>query len=219
MYKLQGKAPAFPAWKACAGWVRTWLACVALYYPALWVCFSVRQAVPPLLRILFFHQQLGWLKIFPFGLMALSVPSDGLPDPRFEDRYDRFALGVAVFVVLAAILVLARAGRKSKTLGGLFVASFSAVSLWPPLADLFFTRHVSVQNAVSFLFFFAAPSVGLRWILNGWVRSGYWVRVGSLLVGFAALPLLVWAGLRLLTPFRFGTLPLLLMAPSAIAAM
>jgi hypothetical protein len=202
-----------------AGWIRTWLACVALYYPILWVSFSLHEALPALVRILFLHQQLGWFRIFPLGLVARSVPADGLPDPRFGQRYDRFELEIAIFLVLAAILVLARAGRNQRTLSGLFIASLSGFGLFPPLADVFFTRRVSLQGAVSFVIFFPTLCLGLRWMLNGWVRSNYSVRVGSLFAGFVALPLVVWGVLRLLTPFRFGTLPLLLMAPGALAAM
>jgi hypothetical protein len=201
------------------GWIQTWLSCVALYYPALWVSFTLHQAAPAFARILFFHEQLGWLRIFPFGLVARSVPVDALPDPRFGQRYDRFELEIAVLLVLTAILTLARAGRGQRTLSGLFIASLSGFALFPPLADVFFTRHLSLQGAVSFIVFFTALCLGLRWMLNGWVRSNYWVRVGSLLAGFVAPPLVVWGGLRLLTPFHFGAFPLLLMAPSALAAI
>jgi hypothetical protein len=205
--------------KKHTGWFRTWLACVAIYYPALWVSFTLHQAAPAFARILLFHEQLGWLRIFPFGLVARSVPPDGLPDPRFGQRYDQFEFEVAVFLVLATILILARVGRSQRTLCGLFVASFSGFALFPLLVDVFFTKHVSLQGAICFIIFFATLCLGLSWMLNGWVRSNYWVRVGSLFAGFVALPLLVWAGLRLLTPFRLGPLPLLLMAPSAFAAI
>jgi hypothetical protein len=101
------------------------------------------------------------------------------------------------------------------------MASFSGFALLPPLADVVFAKHVSVQGALSFILFFAALCFGLRWMLNGWVRSGYWARVGSLWAGFVALPLLVWGGLRLFEEFDFVplALPFLLMAPSAIATM
>ncbi len=195
------------------GWFRTWLSCVALYYPALWVSFTLHQAAPAFVRILFFHEQLGWLRIFPFGLVARSVPVDGLPDPRFGQRYDRFELEIAAFLVLTAILTLARAGRSQRTLSGLFLASLSGFALFPSLADVFFTRRLSLQGVVSFIVFFPALCLGLRWMLNGWVRANYWVRVGSLFAGFVAPPFVLWGGLRLLTPFHFGAFPLLLMAP------
>jgi len=201
------------------GWVRTWLACVALYYPALWVAFTLLQAAPAFVRILFFHDQLSWLRIFPLGLVARSVPADGLPDPSFGQRYDRFELEIAVLLVLAAILILARAGRNQRTLSGLFIASLSGFALFRSLADALFSRHVSLQGAVSFIIFFVTLCLGLRWMLKGWVRSNYWVRVGSLFAGFVALPFVVWSALWLLTSFRFGTLPLLLMAPGALAAI
>jgi hypothetical protein len=172
-------------------------------------------------RVLLFHEQLAGLRIFPLGLVASSVQPDGLPDPHFGDRHDRFALGVAVLAVLAAILVLFRAGCKHRTLSGLLIASFSGFGLWTPLAEAFFTKHVSVNGVASFIIFFAALCVGLRWMLNGWVRSGYWVRVGSLLAGFVVLPLSVWGALRLFTEFGFGplTLPFLLVVPGVIGAM
>ena len=201
------------------GWIQTWLACVALYYPGLWVSLTLLQAAPAFARILFFHEQLGWFRIFPFGLVARSVPSDGLPDPGFGQRYDRFEVEIAVFLVLAAILTLARAGRTQRTLSGLFVASFSGFALSRPLADVFFERRVSLQGAFSFIIFFATLCLGLRWMLDGWVRSDYWVRVGSLFAGFVAPPFVVWGGLRLLTPFHFGAFPLLPMAPGALAAI
>lgn len=201
------------------GWFRTWLSCVAVYYPVLWVSFTLHQAVPAVVRTLFFHEQLGWLRVFPFGLVARSVPVDGLPDPRFGQRYDRFELEIAVFLVLTAILTLACAGRSQRTLSALFLASLSGFALFPPLADVFFTRRLSLQGAVSFIVFFPALCLGLRWMLNGWVRSNYWVRVGSLFAGFVAPPLVLWGGLRLLTPFHFGAFPLLLMAPGALAAI
>ena len=116
-------------------WFRTWLACVALYYPALWVSLTLLQAAPALARILLFHEELGWLRIFPFGLVARSVPPDSLPDPRFGQRYDRFELEIAVLVVLAAILTLARAGRNQRTLSGLFIGSLSGFALFRPLAE------------------------------------------------------------------------------------
>lgn len=203
------------------GWIRTWLACLALYYPALWVSFSLHQAAPAFVRILLFRQQLGWFRILPFGLTALSIPSNGLPDPRVGTRQDRFGLAIVAFLLLTAILVCSRTGRKNPTSSGLFVAALADFSLLPPLADLYFTRHLSIQGALSFVIFFAALCLGLRWMLNGWVRSGYWVRVGSLFAGFAALPLLVWGVFTLVTGLRLGppTLPFLLMAPSAIAAL
>jgi hypothetical protein len=200
------------------GWFRTWLSCLALYYPVFWVSFTLRQTAPAFVRILFFHEQLGWLRIVPFGLVARSVPVDGLPDPRFGQRYDRFELEIAAFLVLTAILTLARA-RSQRTLSGLFLASLSGFALFPPLADVFFTRRLSLQGGVSFVIFFTTLCLGLRWMLNGWVRSNYWVRVGSLFAGFVAPPFVLWGGLRLLTPFHFGAFPLLLMAPSALAAI
>jgi len=194
---------------------------LALVYPALWVSFSLHEAVPALVRILFFRQQLSWFRILPVGLMALSVPSKGLPDPRLAARQGLFGLVVLTVLLLAAILVYTRAGGSNRTVGGLFVAALADLALLPPLVDLFFTRHLSAQNAVSFVIFFAALCLGLRWMLNGWVRSGYWVRVGSLVAGFVAPPLLVWGGLRLFTEFHFGprSLPFLLIAPSAFASL
>jgi len=202
-----------------AGWIRTWLSCVALYYPVLWVSFTLHQALPAIVRVLLFHEQIAWLRIFPFGLVARSVPADGLPDPRFGQRYDRFELVIAAFLVLTAILALARAGRTQRTLSGLFVASLSGFALVRSLADVLFERHVSLQGAFSSIIFFATLCLGLRWMLNAWVRSGYWVRVGSLLAGFVVPPFVVWGGLSLLASFRFGTIPLLLIGPAVPAAI
>ncbi len=210
--------PLTEALEARTSWIRTWLACVALYYPALWIAFSAHEAVPALVQVLFSSQQLTWFRILPIGLAARSVPAGGVPSGGAGET-SRFAPAIVTLLLLAFVMTLAVVGRRNRTLSGLFIASFSGIALVPPIADLFFEKHVSPQGAVYLFIFFAGLCLGLRWMLNGWVRSAYWVRVGSLFIGFAGLPLLVWGGLRLWSPFAFDARLLLLTAPSAIAAM
>ncbi len=201
-------------------WVSLWLTCLAFYYPLMWASFSVFQAAPGLARVVLLGYRLASFEIYRFGVVAWSVPPNWLRDPHPRSmRPDPLTLGTWIFVVLAVVVILAAAGRKNRTLSGLTVATLADVLLLPSLANLFFVKLISRETILAFGIFFPFLCLGLSWMLSGWIRAGYWGRVGSLFAGFVLPPALVWLVFRLLSGARLWPAVLILVGPSAVAAL
>lgn len=192
---------------------------MALYYPAFWISFSIFQAAPALVRVAARGDQLVSFEISPLGLVASSLPTNPARQTHESPLHpDLFSLVLYAGLLFAVVAVLAVVGRACRTLSGFLVAILADVLLLPWLAGLLFAKAFSARIVFEAAPFFVVLCVGLRWMLVGWVRAGYWGRVTSLFAGFVLLPLPLWTAIRLSTHVPFWPV-LLAMGPSGIAAL
>ena len=196
--------------RSSTAWIRSWLACLALYYPLLWLSNSVLQALPGLLRVSLFGDRLEWFRVRPYGLLAFSA-SRGI-HPAAGRQFPLFFL--AAFAV--AVAVLMRLSRpRGRFLTGITVGVLSNVLMLPWLMDWAFHGHLTVRTFAGVGIFFALLCLGQRWMLAAWPTQGFGLRAGSLLGGFV----LPWMVFVLLPERRFLPARGLLALPAALAAL
>ena len=201
---------------ARAEWVRVWLAGLAFLYPAFWLSNFVLLALPALVRVALFGHRLEDFRVTPHGAFASSAPL--APIVAAPGHGPRFDFGMLAVAVLAVVLGLAWAGRRRRTPSGVMVATLGSVLAVPSLVELFFLKQNLVQSALYSLLFFGTLCVGLGWMLDAWVRSGYWHRAASAFAGLVLPLALLFVGLRWFS-FEFRPILLLLIVPGALAAL
>jgi Glycoside Hydrolase Family 113 len=200
-------------------WMKTWLACVAFYYPALWFSVFCVLAAPSLLRTALLGDRLVFLRLDAFGAIARTVPSYAGAHPYHAGFVSASTLWILIPLLALIAAALAVGGRRRRVVSGLVIATLANVALMFPWARFREPRMAGAPLIMASLFFFALLCFGLRWMLSGWKQKRYWQRVGSLYAGFALLPLPVWAIVHLLHRFYFWPPLLALSVPAALAAL
>jgi Glycoside Hydrolase Family 113 len=201
-----------------SSWWRSWLACVAFYYPILWLSNSLVWSGPPLARLALAGERLEGLTLTPFGAVAATAPATGNGFAS-GTATSPFSLGITVALVLVVSLLLIVLGKRIRALGGLAIAALADVALAPWLRSPVSLRQMSFATVAGTVIFFAALCFGLRWMLSGWPAANFLRRLGNLLAGFVLLPVLPWLGFRLVRRFSLWPYALILIAPAALAAI
>jgi glycosyl hydrolase family 113 len=174
-------------------WVRTWLTCLAFYYPFLWLSVSLNWSGPALIRMALFRHRLNSVEV-TFLVLALTTSP-----PKGQSAFHQPSAGAAlllpilqVVLVLAVVLLIVLASRRQRSLGGLGIATFGSVALAFEIANFFFARQRRWVGVLEALVYFGVLCFGLRRMLNAWPigrrASSYWWRLGSLVAGFVVLP-------------------------------
>jgi Glycoside Hydrolase Family 113 len=200
-------------------WIKTWLACVAFYYPSLWLSVSCVMAAPSLLRMALLGDHLEYLRLNAFGVMARSGPSHLGAQPYRSAFVSASSPWNLVLLLALIAAVLAVAGWRNHLLSGLAIAMLADVALVLPLGRFGESRKAGAPFILASLFFFALLCFGLRWMLSDWRQKGYWLRAWSLYAGFVLLPLPVWIVFHLFQRFHYGPPVSMLSVPPAAAAL
>ena len=202
-------------------WVRVWLAGLAFFYPAFWLANFVAFALPALARVALLHDHLDEFLIEPFGAFAFSSPPAVGAGVSLRHGTP-FSLGIEAPLALAAVAILAVAGRRHRTLSGLFTAMLANILLISALAGVVFFRRGRpseiLPGVLGSALFFGMLCLGLGWMLDVWVRRGVWKRAQSALAGFVLPAALALVSSRWLS-FAFRPIVLLLLVPGALAAV
>ncbi len=209
-----------PAAKSTQPWLPAWLACLAFYYPALWLSTSLVWAIPALVRAAFSGYRLESFRLLPIGAIASSVPAietDHIYRRSLGNDFSSLGILLVVMLVVLAVLVMVR--KWIRPLDGFGAAMLGNVALVSWLARLPPLRQARPQSLIVLPIFFAVLCLGLRRMLAGWGRQRYLKRVGTLFVNFVLLPVLPWAWFALFRHLDFRSFAPLFMLPSAIAAL
>jgi hypothetical protein len=209
-----------PATQSFRPWLETWLACLAFYYPALWLSTSLVWALPALIRCAFSGYRLESFRLLPIGAFAASVTaSEAYHAYRQPLGNDFSSLGFLLLVMITAMALLAMVRKWIRPLDGFAAAMLGNVALVSWLARSLPLRQARPQSLIALPIFFAVLCLGLRRMLAGWGRQGYLKRAGTLFASFVLLPLLPWAWFALFRHLDFRSFGPLFMLPSAVAAL
>ena len=199
-------------------WIKTWLSCVAFYYPALWLSAFFVWAAPSLLRTALFGDHLAFLRLNAFGVIARSAPSHLRAQPYGASFVSASSLWILIPLLVLLDGALAYVGRNRRALSGLAISMLADVALMLALTHFWESRNVGTSLILASLVIFAFLCLGLHWMLKGWGQKRYLLRVGSLYAGFVLLPLPVWVIFHLLHSFYYWPPVLTLILPPAVAA-
>ncbi len=176
-------------------WLRTWLACLAFFYPLYWASNFIVSASPALIRVAAFGHHIQHFRATFLGADVVTRAPDGSIGVRANPRRGArrwLAETAAVVTVLAGLLAVT--GRKYRAASGVAVAMLGNAAIRPWAAGLFYWRRLTPESALGLFFGFVALSLGLRWMLAGGAARGFPARAASLFLAFvlplAALPML-----------------------------
>ncbi|HVA01661.1 MAG TPA: hypothetical protein VMV34_08405 [Terriglobia bacterium] len=200
-------------------WIKTWLTCVAFYYPALWLSIFCIWAAPSLLRVALLGEHLSFLRLNAFGVIARSAPIHRGVQPNAASFTSASSLWILIPLLVLIAGTLAVVGRNRRILSGLAISMLANVALMFPLARFWESRKVGTPFILASILFSVLLCLSLRWMLNGWGQGGYWVRAGSLYAGFVLLPVPLWLAFHLLQRFYYWPPLMMLIVAPAVAAL
>src|SRR5262249_11557244 len=130
-------------------WLRTWLACLAFFYPFYWASNFVVSAAPALVRIAVFGHHLQIFRAnFLGGDMVTKAP-DGSVAVRANLRRGAIrwlAETAAVVTILAAVLALVP--RTYRAPSGVALALLGNAAIRPWAAGLFYWRRLTPESVL-----------------------------------------------------------------------
>ena len=112
-----------------ARWVQAWLNCLAFYYLFFRASVFVVLALPALINVVLFGEQLKYFRLSFLGVIAVSGPPS-VPGVRSAGafQHDHVSPVEIVVLVVTAVLFLKFVGGAFRTLTGLAVAMLGQVA-------------------------------------------------------------------------------------------
>lgn len=150
-------------------WIKTWLACLAFYFPLWWLVEFLFFVLPALVAAFFLGYRLTFLQICLWMTLAWSEPANIAAHPRdFHFIHPQTMVTIVIAGTLTVAALARRARGLRRMLLGLGVATLAEAGLAAGRGHRTPFGVGGFAGAFETLIYLAALCLGLWWMISGW---------------------------------------------------